>query len=546
MGSFISPTTLFALSAAFASVCGQTITVTEKFCPTAVHTKTTTVHSTVSVYPSGGSDSSVNGGSPFVVKISAAGPGGYMKRQAGYVEPAYLLPNGNTTIYYSKAAQYRILAGQLQLIGGSFISADYGTSVMSLTPSDYIGSITKDFSSQNGTLKWANSDFSGGYAQFYMSPMTLSDNAQILVQLDSNVQHGSDWGLVSLVPQPAPAHASASASLSPYSWTTPTSETSPTETAWETNTESTAWETSAAQTSTAQESAPSPGRTSPDGSCGGTVGYTCIGTVSGSCSPMAIVVVETITAVQGAKLNLAFVVEKVTGICICLECSHTDHPAPDSAATTTSPEPVMTMSMPMGSSTYIDESPTSTPGNVSPDGSCGGDMGYTCIGAFSGSCSRTDFAGLAMATAVQVVNQLSANVVTMVSAQIHFSTSMLELTLISALISIKLDAGNKLCISNVFANVHADVHANVLIKGSIHHFASICGHVFSHVFGSSNLANISGWLSVYTASHNIVSRKLCSGQRQQHQGSYLHRRQHNLTSADVVPDGRLRGVVGCG
>ncbi|KAF2157447.1 carbohydrate-binding module family 18 protein [Myriangium duriaei CBS 260.36] len=381
MGSIFSPKTFVTFAAFCLLAQGDTVTITKKICPTpTARTTTTTVQSTVFVYPSGWSDSTVNGGTPFVISLFQGGSGPY-KRDTTHAAASYLLANGNTTTEYTQAAQYQIVGGQLQLTDGTLLSTNPDTPSMPFLASDNIGSITKTFTCINGSLIWTNTAFNKGYAQFYTNPVNQPSNARTLISFNSLMGYDTEWGLVSLAPQPVPQ--SGGGSLSGYTHSTTATETPPASASTSGLADIsgglshyTHGSPTTVSASTSQSTLPTPGSGSPDGSCGHYNGFTCVGAFSGTCCS-AYGFCGTGDLYCGAGCQPGY------GSC----------GGSDSGTSTTSvfvstnltATPINTVSTSQ-ISVVTTSTPTTTPGSLTPDGSCGGSNGYTCIGAFSGSC----------------------------------------------------------------------------------------------------------------------------------------------------------------
>lgn len=141
-------------------------------------------------------DVRLNSGEPFNVQIMLS-PG--MKRQAsvGY----YIMPNGNTTLDRSKAANFTIRYGQLFASGLQY-SANVGVSSQPFAASSTVGSITGTFSVQSGGLTWSNPQFANGTAQFVKVPKGVQDNAQILAVFNPPSTPPPEWSSISFYANP--------------------------------------------------------------------------------------------------------------------------------------------------------------------------------------------------------------------------------------------------------------------------------------------------------------------------------------------------------
>jgi len=111
------------------------------------------------------------------------------------------MPNGDTTLDRSKAANFTIQNGQL-FAGGQQYSTNSGLAYQLFAASSTFGTITGTFSVQSGVLTWSNSQFSNGTAQFVKSPKGVLDNAQILAVFNPPSTSSPEWSTIGMSADP--------------------------------------------------------------------------------------------------------------------------------------------------------------------------------------------------------------------------------------------------------------------------------------------------------------------------------------------------------
>lgn len=247
----------------------------------------TIIQSTTVVTPEPWTDSDANGGEPFVLEVQSSG--GPQRRAAD--DTMLVRPDGTLTTYMDAAAQYMIDEdGKLTSVDGGYISAEDTARHQIFALSPTLGSISTEFTVKDGVLTWTNSDFSNGAAQFYEIGVEGSENAnRVLVRFSDRIN--SDWKPILLLARPA-NEGSQSGSTSTEESSTATStatshigegDSSGDHTRHTRTRSRTATRSLATGTLSVSSSPLASGSVSPDGTCSGDVGYTCLGSGFGDC-----------------------------------------------------------------------------------------------------------------------------------------------------------------------------------------------------------------------------------------------------------------------